>query len=716
MKRLLAQIGITYFSVLAVAFYLSEKLTFILLLSAVLAGVVLLCVPAVRKTIWIPAVAFAAAVACLLNLGYSLFVVIPIQEKYAGSDRQIEAKLTDEVYQAYSKYYYRLQTDKIDEQTVHTHLLLKTSRPIDAEPFDTIAFTSDISATENRYYLAKGYYISVDTINESFTVTQAQEQPLYAYAIRLRGAMREALEEFLPSDEASLCEAVMVGDKYALSRSDKNSFRYAGASYFVVVSGLHFSVICLALLWLLRRLRLRPWLQVLITFPPVFLYMAVTGFQPSVVRSGVMMSVFLISKLIRRMNDSHNSLAIAGIVASAVFTPYGMGDIGLILSYAATFAIITWADPIEKKLRVSVSLRWYHHMWNGMAAILSISLAANILVFPISVFVFSGFSTVTLLSSLLLYWPIWALLMLSLILCLLFYLGPLYYVSMALAWPLYCLAKLILWLVRTLAGLPFSYVHIGADYVYIWMAATVVLGIIVIAWRNGYRFLPYASLISFILLLVLAMNHAVGCLHTVELNVYSCGEGIAAGLDYHGDLYMLGFSAKSKEAYAVFERLSRSYSKAELAVCMKPSDLKNYTRLVDREFAISRRLLYDKSILADDDPDTMTARTDEIYYIGADAYFVTAVCQNKILVSLLVNGRNILLIPDRFPYDKIPESMRQADIIVIQNVYDGYEQLRCDTLVVSNTAEKARAAAELMQRSANDIIATDTDDISIDLR
>jgi len=716
MKRLLAQIGITYFSVLAVAFYLSEKLTFILLLLAVLAGVVLLCVPVTRKKIWIPVVAFAAAFACILNLGYTLFTVIPIQEKYAGSEKRVEATLTDEVYQAYSKYYYRLRTDTIDREPVHTRLLLKTSRPIDVEPFDTISFISDISATENRYYLAKGYYISVDTITESFTMESAAEYPLYAYAIRLREAMRSALEELLPSEEASLCEAVMVGDKYALSRSDKVSFRYAGASYFVVVSGLHFSVIALSLLWLFRKLRLRPWLQVLITFPFVFLYMAVTGFQPSVVRSGVMISVFLISKLIRRINDSHNSLAVAGIAASIVFSPYGIGDIGLILSYAATFAIITWSDPINKKLCVNVPTRLYQRLWNHVAAMLSVSLAANILVFPISVFVFGGFSTVTLLSSLLLYWPIWALLILSLILCLFFYLGLLYYAAAALSWPLYCLAKLILWLVRSLADLPFSYVHIGADYVYVWMAVTVILGIIVVALRNRYRFLPYASLISFILLLTLAMNHAVGCLNTVEFNVYQSGEGIAAGLDYHGDLYILGFSAKSREAYAVLNRLSRTYSGAKLAVSMKQGDWKNYARLDDREFAISRRMLYDKSILSDDDPDAMTARSDEIYYIGEDAFFSVNLYQKKILIYLTVNDRTILLIPDKYPYDKIPESMRQADVIVIQNACDGYEKLRCGTLIVSNTAEKALVAMEQMQSSAKDILTTDTDDISINLR
>ncbi len=106
MKRLLAQIGIAYFSVLAIAFYLSEKATWVLLAASVLAAAALLMIPRTRKTVWIPAIALTAAFGFALNLGFTYLYVIPTQERFSGSEKRIEATLTDEPYLSYSKYYY----------------------------------------------------------------------------------------------------------------------------------------------------------------------------------------------------------------------------------------------------------------------------------------------------------------------------------------------------------------------------------------------------------------------------------------------------------------------------------------------------------------------------------------------------------------------------------------------------------------------------------
>lgn len=716
MKRLSAQIGITCFSVSAVAFYLPDAAVIALLIASAIASAVLLLIRRTRRTVWIPAVALTVAVGCCLNLGFTCLMVRPLQERYHDGYADVTATLTDEGYQSYSKYYYRLETESVDGEEVHFKLLLKTAAPIDIEPFDTIEFSAVMERTENRYYLAKGYYLTVDTFEQNFRVQKAQDKPLYAGVIDLRQALRASLDAYLPEDIAALCKAIFAGDRYALDQDTKDFFRYAGASYFVVVSGLHFSIICLLLYRLLRmkRLRLPRAIPVVVTFLIILLYMAVTGFQGSVVRSGIMMIMYILAEQFRRIGDPHSSLGLAGIVCIIVFTPYGAGDVGLILSFAATFAIITWSDPIYRKISFKKNADALPvRMVNAVLRVLSASLAANILVFPISVYLFRAFSMVTLLSSLLLYLPVEFILILCLLLCVFFYLGPLRYLSLLLSWPLYALCRLVLWVVEGLASLPYSYVTVGHDFFYLWMTVTVVLGIIVIGMRNHYRLLPIAAVLSALLLLIGTVTSAAVELNTTALTVYQCGDGLTVGLCQRGRMYLLAFQADSAEGRALSDALSGRCCGAELAVCSSKKEFNNYSRFSDREFAISHYLLYDDAVAYHGSAELIAYNADEQYDLGDGAMLAVAQSGGKLLSRLTVGELTMLIIPAGFPYQAIPEDWRRSDIIVLSKLCDGYEGLLCDTLIISHSVDTDMT---MLQNRCRQIYDTLDGDVTVNLR
>ena len=109
MKRLAAQFGITYFTALSVAYFVSDTAVIVLsALSAVL-FIAFLLIPKTRKTVFIPTMAAAALIACVFNLCYSYFCVYPTIDKYSGSEHSVSAVLSDEPYHAYQKYYYKLK-------------------------------------------------------------------------------------------------------------------------------------------------------------------------------------------------------------------------------------------------------------------------------------------------------------------------------------------------------------------------------------------------------------------------------------------------------------------------------------------------------------------------------------------------------------------------------------------------------------------------------
>lgn len=750
MKRLAAQLGITYFSVLAAAFYFSDVVTAVICAVSAVAFAVFMLIHKTRRTIYIPVMALAAFAACLVNLGYSYFFVYPTVERYAGAEHEVSAVLTDEPYHAYKKYYYRLKTTQIDGRDESLELLLKTPKALDIEPDDKLTFVSQLDEVENQYYQSKGYHLVSDSYDTSFEIEPAGSHSLYYYAIQLRMRLREGIDSLLPESEASLCKAIFIGDKYAMSLSDRENFRYAGASYFIVVSGMHFAVLVFLVYNSLRRTGHRI-ITYSLTIAFIIIFAAVTGFQPSVLRSGLMTFITVTGATIRRQTYPLNHLGLAGVVLPIILSPYGAGDIGLILSFYATLAILLWADPIANKIcfkneygnilmfsfRAFVSrverrfdrdhpksekssavwLMFLKKLWNVFGQMLAVSLAANILVFPISVFVFRGFSSVTLLSALLLNIPIYLILVLSLLVCILYWLGPLRFLAVLLSWPLYLLARYILAVVSFLASLPFAYIRVGSAYVYVWLTVTIILGAVVIALKKRYRLLPYAALLSAIVLLAGWLAHTVISLNTLDLEVYSCGDGMYIGVNDRGRLHLLSMDCRSKPAYEITEELLYRFGGADTAFCKNESALDKYIYYSTGRFAISDYLLYDSKGSAGERVESINAfDSDMMFILDDDLTLSVNVDSGKPLCRLEAGDKTVLIVPKKYKIRNIPEDWLYSDVIVISDEPDSADGLSCSKLIVSSSGEKAPLIADVMADCYESIRYTCDGDIKYDLR
>ena len=756
MKRLTAQFGITYFTALSVAYFVSDTAVIVIsALSAVL-FITFMLVAKTRKTVFVPAMAAAALIACVFNLCYSYFYVYPAIDRYSGSEHSVAAVLSDEPYHAYKKYYYKLKATDIDGKPADVKILLKTPHAIDIEPDDTISFTSELKATDNDYYISKGYYLVSDTYDTVYTVEEAKSRSLYYRAIQLRGYMRESFDRLLPEDEAALCKAVFVGDKYAMDPSDRDNFKYAGASYFIVISGMHFAVLSMLLFRLFKRIRNR-WITLALVLGFIVAYAAVTGFQPSVLRSGIMVTFTVIGMTVRRQTYPLNHLGIAGVVMPCIVSPYGAGDIGLILSFYATLAILLWAEPISRKIcftdefgnilsfnvrdfvirsvasvrnkltkqktksdtsdKSEVKYLFFKKLYNAFASILSVSLAVNILIFPISVIMFREYSLVTLLSSVLLYFPIYLILVMSLFVCLMYWLGPLRYLAVLLSWPLYLLCLFVKATVRFLAGLPFAFIRIGSVYVYIWLGVTVILGAAVIALRKRYRLLPYAVLISAMVFLAGWLTNTIIDLNTLTLEAYSCGDGMYVGVNDRGRLHLLTIDCKSLPAYEITDKLLYRYGGAQTAFCGSSKELDRYVYYSNDKFAISDFLLYDKGGTDSEKTEGVTSfDTDSTFILDDDLTLSVYVGSGKPLCLLRAREKNILILPENYNLEHLPAEALSADVIIMCDTIDNTAGLSCKDLIVSSSEQTAPDIAACMSGGYDNIYYTYSGDISYNLR
>ncbi len=712
MKRLLAQIGLSYFSVLAVVFYFQRTVTGWIAAGLAMLLLAFFFIRRIRRTIFVPAMTAAALVACLVSIGYSVFAIEPLQQRYCDEDRLVVAQLSDESYYSDSVWYYPLQVSSVNGDKASFRLMLTSYDDLHAEPFDTVSFFADLSPDVSDAYRAKGYYIYIDAYDTP-AVTAAYEYPLYYRAIEIRRTFRSVIGELLPADDAALVDALLLGDRYALSPATKSDFRRAGASHFVVVSGMHFAILVSIVMGLLRRLRLSRYLYIPLTVGFILLYMAVTGFSPSVMRSGIMMIFYILGLLIPRIHYGPNSLGMACVLMTVLLSPSCAGDIGLLLSVYATLAILLWADPIYRRLRVPRFRP--HRLWwllDKGIALFATALAANLLVFPISLFSFGAFSTVGLVSAVLLYLEIWLILVIALPMCLLYLIPGIRLIAVGLSWAVYALCEVVLFLVRGLSALPFAYVKVTYPFLYVWLIMTAVLVATALLLLRGYG-VRYAALLSAAILLSGVLSCAVVQDTKRSLTVYSAGSGICVNLYDRGGTYLLAMDATVSESYRMRRDVESSAQFADVALSGSLSETRNYRLLLEEAFAISDILQYDE-----DKTEIPCARTfcDAVEVIPDDELRMLVCPVDGMPVRWIEAGDNdILILPDGIDAAALSTDLRSPDILITGDIPENYRLLSCDTLIFCGSDRLSKAALSSLSAIYTRAVLTD-EDVCLSLR
>ncbi len=158
----------------------------------------------------------------------------------------------------------------------------------------------------------------------------------------------------LSSDTESLCQAMLLVRRAELSEEVTQNYRRSGAAHLLAVSGLHVMIICFVvgrLLYILYLLPLGFRLRPLVVAGVVWCYAAIVGMTPSVERAAIMFIVMQLLSFFGRRYMTLLGLSIAVMIMTLI-DPRLYFDIGFMLSVAAVVAIVVWAVPLDRKVRV----------------------------------------------------------------------------------------------------------------------------------------------------------------------------------------------------------------------------------------------------------------------------------------------------------------------------------------------------------------------------
>ncbi|RYY06494.1 MAG: ComEC/Rec2 family competence protein, partial [Sphingobacteriaceae bacterium] len=174
-----------------------------------------------------------------------------------------------------------------------------------------------------------------------------------------------------------------------------------GTMHVLSVSGMHVALVYIVIDLLLRflnRKRSGILLKAVISILLIWIYALITGFSPAVCRAAVMITFVICGKTYNRHISMLNILLVSAFML-LLYNPFFITDVGFQLSYLAVFGLIILQPIIEN---------WFdfkHQYVRKLWSLLSISLAAQLITFPISVFYFHQFPVYFLISNLFIVLP-----------------------------------------------------------------------------------------------------------------------------------------------------------------------------------------------------------------------------------------------------------------------------------------------------------------------
>jgi competence protein ComEC len=196
------------------------------------------------------------------------------------------------------------------------------------------------------------------------------------------------LKTYIPGPlEAGVCEALLIGYKDDLDKNLQLSYSRTGIVHILAISGMHLGLLFFLLdklLFFLDASKRKRFVKAIILLAFLWFFSLMTGASGSVIRAAVMFSFIIIGKLLERNTSIYNLLAAAAFSILAL-QPATLFDVGFQLSYIAVIGIIILQQPINAWFYFKDKIR------TAIWSMIAVSIAAQILAFPICLFYFHQF-------------------------------------------------------------------------------------------------------------------------------------------------------------------------------------------------------------------------------------------------------------------------------------------------------------------------------------
>ena len=262
----------------------------------------------------------------------------------------------------------------------------------------------DIKTSLNPHQFNYKHYLKKQGINQQVYATHQEillldesKFSLLRFIDAFRVNIQKSLRRYhFTEDELAVMNALLLGQRQEISKELSDNYSKAGAIHILAVSGLHVGIILLILSFVLKPLeRVNKGILIKLVLVILFLWFfaLLAGLSASVIRAVTMFSAIAIGQFFNKRNAIEHSLIFSMFII-LLWNPLFLFDVGFQLSYTAVFGII-WVQPVLSQLWKPtffiVDKGWQ---------LITVSVAAQLGVLPISLFYFHQFPGLFFISNL----------------------------------------------------------------------------------------------------------------------------------------------------------------------------------------------------------------------------------------------------------------------------------------------------------------------------
>ncbi|MBR3696933.1 MAG: DNA internalization-related competence protein ComEC/Rec2 [Clostridia bacterium] len=403
---------------------------------------------------------------------------------------------------------------------------------------DIIKFSGDIekpdtSRNDNGFnysrYLREKKISGIIKLDKFEIISKQNDFKYYLFKLKLK--LINILDKNYLENEAGFLKIILLGSINTLDENIKEDFKSASISHILAISGLHISYIVLGIETILKlfikNIKIRD--SLIIIF--LIIFSIFVGESNSVIRACIMTFIIYFGKIVLKKDNFFTSFKVA-LSILLIYNPYNIFSVSMWLSFGGSIGIVLYSRLIEKygfkviikKLKEkNIKNEYIKKLVKKIIQIISVTVGAQIIVFPIIIYTFNTFSLNFIISNLLISELI----------------GPLIifgYLSLIIPFLSIIekkIIKIVLFLSKNLANLPLNNIIFITPSLFKILLYYIILVILALFWdfkkiyliRKMKRYKFKSFIIITVVLVVLFGNFRLPFRKNIEINFLDVGQG-----------------------------------------------------------------------------------------------------------------------------------------------------------------------------------------------
>lgn len=246
------------------------------------------------------------------------------------------------------------------------------------------------------YISMRGRYMDMGMVGRIFNPTvigrESSKKTYYLNLVDdLRNRLTRQIEVKLPGPTGILVEGLLFGGEYSKLDSEINeNFAQTGLIHILSVSGSHITLLLGIFYGIAKFFRWNRWGKIILPIGGITFYSLLVGWSPPVVRATLTGIVCAYGTFGGHQYRAIQSISLI-LLLQLLISPLLIDDVSLQLSYGASYGILLFYKPLVERFRLGPMV---------VRSALSITLAAQLCIWPLQFYYFQLFSPSSFLANL----------------------------------------------------------------------------------------------------------------------------------------------------------------------------------------------------------------------------------------------------------------------------------------------------------------------------